>query len=108
MKDSLGIEILATDDVMVTSYGAGARIADCGIKRPVIRINHGTVVIKDASGDERAINPINLTVLRRDGYRVARVLNAMSLPPLSDRTLEFEGNVCATCRRPLIRKNNNS
>jgi hypothetical protein len=67
MQDSHGIEILPTDTVMVTSWGYGARLVDTNIKRPVIRLNRTRVVIADASGDERAISPTNLTVLRRDG-----------------------------------------
>jgi hypothetical protein len=65
LKDDLGIEILPTDCVMVTSYGAGARMMDCGLKRRIIRINKNTVTILDADDKPRAINPVNLTVLRR-------------------------------------------
>jgi hypothetical protein len=65
--DGLAVEILVTDTVMVTSWGYGARLIDTNLKRPVIRFNRTRVVILDASNEERAMRPIELTVLRRDG-----------------------------------------
>ncbi|TXI53150.1 hypothetical protein [Mycolicibacterium mageritense] len=67
IRDSGGIEILATDSVMVTAWGDGTRLIDTGIKRPVIRLNRQRVVILDADGQERAMRGSVLSVLRRDG-----------------------------------------
>jgi hypothetical protein len=67
MKDSLGIEIQPTDRVIVTSYGYNARLIDCGIQSPVVRINRKRVVITDCEDQQRAVAPFVLTVCRRDG-----------------------------------------
>lgn len=69
LRDSHGVQIRPTDIVMVTSWGEGARLIDTDLVRPVIRLNRVRVVILDAGGDERAIHPANLSVMRRDGVR---------------------------------------
>lgn len=67
IRDRRGVEILATDTVMVTAQGDGARLIDTGIKRTVVRLNRTRVVILDADGQERAIAGNVLSVVRRDG-----------------------------------------
>jgi hypothetical protein len=67
LYDSHKVLIRPTDRVMVTSWGEGARLIDTDLVRPVIRFGRTRVVILDAGGDERAIHPANLSVMRRDG-----------------------------------------
>lgn len=65
--DNLGVTIRATDRVIVSSWGYGARLVDTGIKSDIVRFGKTRVVILDADNRERAVSPLNLTVLRRDG-----------------------------------------
>ncbi|AXH46923.1 hypothetical protein I5G67_gp087 [Mycobacterium phage Aminay] len=67
IKDSAGIEILATDTVMVTAWGNAARLVDTGIKRPIVRFGRSRVVILDSDNIERSVTGSELSVLRRDG-----------------------------------------
>jgi hypothetical protein len=66
MRDALGVEILPTDTLMVTAWGT-ARLIDVRTQSPVVRLNRTRVVIIDSTNDERAVNPRETCVLRRDG-----------------------------------------
>lgn len=65
-RDALGVEINRNDTVMVTAWGT-ARLVDTGVKSAVLRIGPKRIVIVDIDGYERAVNPRELTVMRRDG-----------------------------------------
>lgn len=67
VQDSHGIAITPTDTVIVTSWGYGARLVDCGITRIVTSLGRTRVTIDDADGYPRAIAGCNLSVIRRDG-----------------------------------------
>jgi len=66
IHDNHGIAIAPTDTVIVTSWGYGARLVDCGIRRPVIRLGRTRVTIDDCDGNPRTIAGCNLSVVRRD------------------------------------------
>jgi hypothetical protein len=66
LHDSLGVEILPTDTVRVTSWGIGARLTDVGQASPVVRINRTRIVVH-VNDEDRAVNPTEVNVLRRDG-----------------------------------------
>jgi hypothetical protein len=69
MRDSFGVTIAATDDVVVLAYGYGARAADNGTRSPIRRFNRTRVVITDADRRERAVHPGTLGVVNRTtGY----------------------------------------
>ncbi len=69
MNDSNGIEIRLTDHVCVGAVGYGARHADNGIIRPVLKISRTRVLIHDADGNERSVGGKVITVMRRDGAK---------------------------------------
>lgn len=68
LTDALGVTILPTDTVLVTAWGT-ARLVDTGTRSPVVRFGRTRVVIIDADREERAVNPSEISVLRRDGER---------------------------------------
>jgi hypothetical protein len=68
VTDALGVEILPTDTVLVTSWGT-ARLVDTGTRSPVVRFGRTRVVILDADREERAVSPSEVSVVRRDGEK---------------------------------------
>lgn len=66
MLDALGVEILPTDTLMVTAWG-DARLIDVRTRSHVVRFGRKRVVIIDSTREERAVNPREVSVLRRDG-----------------------------------------
>lgn len=67
LTDSLGLEILPTDTVMVTAYGMGARACDIRVISPVLGIGRKRVKVRDADREVRGVDARCLTVMRRDG-----------------------------------------
>ncbi len=67
LTDSLGIEILPTDTVMVTAYGCGARACDVRVTSPVLGIGRKRIKIRDVDREPRSVDPRCLTVLSRRG-----------------------------------------
>ena len=66
MQDALGVQIRPTDRVLVTSYGYGARLTDCGTRSRVLSFTPTRVRILDADNFPRTVAPACLSVLRRD------------------------------------------
>lgn len=67
LTDAQHVEIRLADRVRVTSWGYGARLADCGTVSAVHRINRTRVEITDSDGQRRTVGAKCLMVLRRDG-----------------------------------------
>ena len=65
MKDSQGVEILPSDDVIVIAYGYGARLVDTQTRSRVVRFGSKRIVIIDVDRYERAVHPRNLSVVNR-------------------------------------------
>lgn len=66
-RDALGVEILPTDTVLVSSYGYGVRLVDCGTRSRVLSFTPSRIRIFDADHAPRTVSPCTLSVLRRDG-----------------------------------------
>jgi hypothetical protein len=69
VHDNNGIEVRSTDMVCVTAVGYGARHADNGIIRKVIKIGRTRVLIHDVDGNERSVGGPVIAVMRRDGQK---------------------------------------
>jgi len=67
VHDSNGSDVRPTDRVCVTAVGYGARHADNGIIRPVLRISRTRVLIHDVDGNQRSVGGRVIAVMRRDG-----------------------------------------
>lgn len=67
LTDAKDVEIRLTDRVRVTSWGYGARLADCGTASPVHRVGRTRVEITDSDGQRRTVGAKCVMVLRRDG-----------------------------------------
>jgi hypothetical protein len=67
MKDSLGVDILLDDTVLVISYGEGARQVDCGTRSSIVKLGRTRATIFDSDREFRAVSSRNLAVVRRDG-----------------------------------------